>query len=59
MYVCLCRDEVALHRLAQSKSKQKDGQGALCVLVEDVDALYAEFTGRDGNHVSFGMQIKG
>ncbi len=45
-YVCLCRDEVALHLLAASKTKQLPGHGGLCVFVKDVDAVYAELLER-------------
>src|ERR1700734_4080117 len=45
-YVCLCRDEVSLHLLAAHKSRQLPGNGAVCVFVNDVDALHAELTAR-------------
>jgi len=43
-YVCLCRDEVALH-LVSSRGGRAPGQSVLCVFVTDVDALHAEFAG--------------
>ena len=36
-YACLCRDEVALHLLASSRTKRLPGHGAICVFVRDVD----------------------
>lgn len=45
-YVCLCRDDVALHLIAESKTKRLPGHSALCVFVKDVDAVYAELTAR-------------
>jgi uncharacterized glyoxalase superfamily protein PhnB len=45
-YVCLCRDEVALHLLAASKTKRLSGNGGICVFVKDVDVVYAELAGR-------------
>jgi catechol 2,3-dioxygenase-like lactoylglutathione lyase family enzyme len=45
-YVCLCRDEVALHLIAAGSTERLPGQGALCVFVSDVDRLYAELSGR-------------
>jgi catechol 2,3-dioxygenase-like lactoylglutathione lyase family enzyme len=45
-YVCLCRDEVALHLLAANKTKQLPGHGGLCVFVKDVDAVHAELVER-------------
>lgn len=45
-YVCLCRDEVALHLLAAGSTKRLPGHGAICIFVQDVDRLYAELSGR-------------
>jgi catechol 2,3-dioxygenase-like lactoylglutathione lyase family enzyme len=45
-YVCLCRDEVALHLLAANKAKQLPGHGGLCVFVKNVDAVHAELVER-------------
>ena len=45
-YVCLCRDEVALHLLAAQETKQLPGNGGICVFVKDVDSVYAEVTAR-------------
>lgn len=45
-YVCLCRDDVSIHLIAQEEARRPAGQGALCVFVTDVDALYADFLGR-------------
>lgn len=45
-YVCLCRDDVALHLASAEKAKRDPGQSALCVFVKDVDAAFAELTGR-------------
>jgi catechol 2,3-dioxygenase-like lactoylglutathione lyase family enzyme len=41
-YVCLCRDEVALHLLAASKARRLPGNGGICVFVKDVDAVHTE-----------------
>ena len=45
-YACLCRDEIALHLLASSRTKRLPGHGAICVFVRDVDQIYAEVSGR-------------
>jgi catechol 2,3-dioxygenase-like lactoylglutathione lyase family enzyme len=45
-YVCLRRDEVALHLLAARETKRLPGHGAICVFVRDVDAVHAELTAR-------------
>jgi uncharacterized glyoxalase superfamily protein PhnB len=45
-YACLSRDEVALHLLAASKTKQLPGHGSICVFVKDVDAIHAELVKR-------------
>ena len=45
-YACLCRDEVGLHLLAASRTKQSPGHGGLCIFVRDVDELYAEISAR-------------
>jgi catechol 2,3-dioxygenase-like lactoylglutathione lyase family enzyme len=45
-YACLCRDEVALHLLASSRTKRLPGHGAICIFVRDVDRIYAEVSGR-------------
>jgi uncharacterized glyoxalase superfamily protein PhnB len=46
-YVCLCRDEVAVHlRAAGGKASWIPGNGAISVFVTDVDALHAELVAR-------------
>ena len=45
-YAGLCRDEAAFHLIAASKTERLPGNGALCIFVEDVDALHAELVGR-------------
>ena len=45
-YVCLCRDEVALHLLSASQTSRLSGNGGICVFVRDVDAVYAELVAR-------------
>ena len=50
-YACLCRDEAALHLIAADKTERQPGHGALCVFVEDVDALHAELVGRNAKVV--------
>jgi len=42
-YVCLCRDEAAVHLIAASATERLPGNGALCIFVNDVDA---ELVGR-------------
>src|SRR5262245_40832512 len=45
-YVCLCRDEVAMHLLAARQTKRLPGNGAICIFVKDVDAVHAELAAR-------------
>jgi catechol 2,3-dioxygenase-like lactoylglutathione lyase family enzyme len=45
-YVCLCRDEVALHLLAARGTKRLPGNGGICIFVKDVDAVHAELVKR-------------
>jgi catechol 2,3-dioxygenase-like lactoylglutathione lyase family enzyme len=45
-YVCLCRDEVALHLVAAGKTKRLAGNGGICVFVKDVDVVHAELAAR-------------
>ena len=45
-YVCLCRDEVALHLLAAHETRQLPGNSGICVFVKDVDSVHAEFAAR-------------
>ena len=45
-YVCLCRDDVAVHLLAAHQTKRLPGHGAICIFVKDVDAVHAELVGR-------------
>jgi len=45
-YVCLCRDEVALHLLAAGQTSRLPGNGGICVFVRDVDAVHAELAAR-------------
>lgn len=45
-YACLCRDDVSVHLISQEQASRTAGQGALCVFVTDVDALYADFIRR-------------
>jgi uncharacterized glyoxalase superfamily protein PhnB len=48
-YVCLCRDEVSLHLIAANAAKRLPRNGAICIFVRDVDAIYAELTARGAN----------
>jgi catechol 2,3-dioxygenase-like lactoylglutathione lyase family enzyme len=50
-YVCLCRDEVALHLIAAHRTKRLPGNGAICIFVRDVDAVHAELAARGANIV--------
>jgi predicted enzyme related to lactoylglutathione lyase len=45
-YVCLCRDDIALHLRAGDGKESVPGHGSVCVFVDDVDALHAELAGR-------------
>jgi len=45
-YVCLCRDEVALHLLSASQTRRLPGNGGICAFVRDVDAVHAELAAR-------------
>ena len=45
-YVCLCRDGAAVHLIAASATERLPGNGALCIFVNDVDAIHAELVGR-------------
>ncbi len=45
-YVCLCRDEAAVHLIAATKTERVPGNGALCIFVKDVDAIHAELVAR-------------
>jgi catechol 2,3-dioxygenase-like lactoylglutathione lyase family enzyme len=45
-YACLCRDEAAMHLIAASETKRQPGEGALCIFLDDVDALHAELVAR-------------
>jgi catechol 2,3-dioxygenase-like lactoylglutathione lyase family enzyme len=50
-YVCLCRDEVALHLIASAETKRLPGNGSICEFVRDVDAVHAELSKRGANIV--------
>jgi uncharacterized glyoxalase superfamily protein PhnB len=50
-YACLCRDEVSLHLLAANATKRLPGNGAICIFVRDVDAIYSELIARGANVV--------
>ena len=50
-YVCLCRDEVALHLLAASRTRRHPGNGGICIFVRDVDAVHAELAARGAGTV--------
>ncbi len=45
-YVCLCRDDVALHLIVSVRTKRLPGNTAVCVFVRDIDRVYAEFCAR-------------
>ena len=45
-YACLCRDDVALHLIADKQAKRPAGNGAICIFVRDVDAVHAELAAR-------------
>jgi catechol 2,3-dioxygenase-like lactoylglutathione lyase family enzyme len=45
-YACLCRDAVALHLIAASRTERLPGNGAICIFVNDVDKVYNELRER-------------
>ena len=45
-YVCLCRDEVALHLLGAGETTRLPGNGGVSVFVKDVDSLHAQLAER-------------
>ena len=45
-YACVCREDIGLHLIASTATRRLAGQGALCVFVEDVDAVHAELVSR-------------
>ena len=45
-YVCLLRDEAALHLFAAHRSPQTPGNGAMCIFVRDVNSVHAELAQR-------------
>jgi catechol 2,3-dioxygenase-like lactoylglutathione lyase family enzyme len=45
-YACLCRDEFSLHLRAAREPNWVPGNGAVCVFVDQVDALHSEFAAR-------------
>jgi catechol 2,3-dioxygenase-like lactoylglutathione lyase family enzyme len=45
-YVCLCSGDVAVHLVAASQTKRLPGNGAVCIFVDDVDALHADLVKR-------------
>jgi catechol 2,3-dioxygenase-like lactoylglutathione lyase family enzyme len=45
-YVCLCRDEIALHLLGAGQTKRQAGHGGICVFVRDVDEVHTELAAR-------------
>jgi catechol 2,3-dioxygenase-like lactoylglutathione lyase family enzyme len=45
-YAIFCRDEVAVHLIAEARTKRPPGAGAICIFVGDVDAMHAELVAR-------------
>ena len=45
-YACLYRADVSLHIVASTHTKRLAGQGAVCLFVDDVDAVHGELIGR-------------
>ncbi len=45
-YACLCREDAGLHLIASTQTKRLPGHGAICLFVEDVDAIHAELAAR-------------
>ncbi len=45
-YVGLCSGEVSLHLVAASQAPRPPGHGAVCIFVDDVDALHADLVRR-------------
>ncbi len=51
-YAGFCRDPVEIHLIAASATKRLPGNGAICLLVENVDAIHAELVQRGAKIVS-------
>jgi catechol 2,3-dioxygenase-like lactoylglutathione lyase family enzyme len=45
-YVGLCSGEVTLHLVAASQTPRQPGHSAVCIFVDDVDALHAQLVKR-------------
>lgn len=45
-YAIFCRDEVAIHLIASAKTTRPPGAGAVCIFVENVDAVHADLVRR-------------
>ena len=45
-YVGLCSGDVTLHLVAASQTPRQPGNGAVCIFVDDVDALHADLVAR-------------
>jgi len=45
-YAGFCRDAVAIHLIASSKTRRSPGNGGIYINVEDVDAIHAELLRR-------------
>lgn len=45
-YACLSRGGVSLHLIVAKATKRRPGQGAICIFVDDVDAVHAEIEAR-------------
>ena len=43
-YACLCREDVAVHLVASTRTQRLPGHGAVCLFVADVDAVHDELT---------------
>ena len=45
-YVGLCSGEASLHLIAAAQAPRPPGHGAVCIFVDDVDALHADLVRR-------------
>jgi uncharacterized glyoxalase superfamily protein PhnB len=45
-YAGFCRDAVAIDLISSSKTQRSPGNGAVCIEVDDVDAIHAELARR-------------
>jgi catechol 2,3-dioxygenase-like lactoylglutathione lyase family enzyme len=52
-YAIFDRDEVAIHLIASAKTTRPPGAGAVCIFVENVDAVHADLVRRGAARGSY------